>query len=181
MIIMLALLDDIPIMTIAYDNTYLNPKPTRWEMDRVLTISSGLGFLAIIQSLGLLLIGKMVLNLDVPHLQTMLFLQLVAGGHLMLFLTRTKKSFWRQPHPSLPLFIAIVATQALAVLITGFGWLVPKLPWELIGLVWAYNIVWMFVMDIVKLGIYHLLENRGKHKRRFLDMVNRRLHSHPMQ
>ena len=181
MIIMLALLDDIPIMTIAYDNTYLNPKPTRWEMNRVLTISSSLGFLAIIQSFGLLLIGKMVLNLDVPHLQTLLFLQLVAGGHLMLFVTRTKKSFWRPPHPSSLLFIAIVATQILAIFITGFGWLVPKLPWELIGLVWAYNIVWMFVMDVVKLGVYRLLENRASHKRRFLEMLNRSLHSHPMQ
>jgi H+-transporting ATPase len=153
----------------------------RWELNRVLTISSILGFLAVIQSFGLLLIGKMVLNLDVPHLQSMLFLQLVAGGHLMLFLTRTKKNFWRQPYPSRPLFFAIVATQALAVLITGFGWLVPKLPWLLIGLVWAYNIVWMFAMDIVKLGIYHLLENRGKLNRRFLEMLNRPLHSHPMQ
>jgi H+-transporting ATPase len=181
MIIMLALLDDIPIMTIAYDNTYLDPKPVRWEMNRVLTVSSVLGFMAMIQSVGLLLIGKMTLHLDVPHLQTMLFLQLVAGGHLMLFLTRTKKSFWRQPFPSGILAIAIVATQGLAVLITGFGWLVPQLPWELIGLVYAYNIVWMFGMDIIKLGVYHLLENRARHKRRFLEMLNRPLHSHQVQ
>jgi H+-transporting ATPase len=181
MIIMLALLDDIPIMTIAYDNTYLSPKPVRWEMHRVLTVSSVLGFLAMIQSFGLLLIGKLMLNLDVPHLQTMLFLQLVAGGHLMLFLTRTKKSFWRRPFPSKTLASAIVATQGLAVLITGFGWLVPKLPWVLIGLVWAYNIVWMFGMDIVKLGTYRLIENRAHHKRRFLEFLNRPLHSHQTQ
>ncbi|MEJ2070872.1 MAG: plasma-membrane proton-efflux P-type ATPase [Syntrophobacterales bacterium] len=181
MIILLALLDDIPIMTIAYDNTYLDPKPVRWEMNRVLTVSSVLGFMALIQSIGLLLIGKMILNLDVPHLQTLLFLQLVAGGHLMLFLTRTKKSFWRQPYPAGILAIAIVATQGLAVLLTGFGLLVPQLPWELIGLVYAYNIVWMFGMDIIKLGVYHLLENRAWHKRHFLEMLNRSLHSHQVQ
>ena len=178
MIILLALLDDIPIMTIAYDNTYLNPRPVRWEMNRVLTISSVLGFLAMIQSIGLLLIGKLILHQDVPHLQTMLFLQLVAGGHLMLFLTRTKESFWRQPYPSWILTTAIVATQGVAVLITGFGWLVPQLPWELIGLVYVYNFVWMFGMDLVKLGVYHLMENRARHKRRFLEILNRSLHSH---
>jgi H+-transporting ATPase len=181
MIIILALLDDIPIMTIAYDNTYLSPTPVRWEMHRVLTISSVLGFLAMIQSFSLLVIGKLVLNLDVPHLQTMLFLQLVAGGHLMLFVTRTKKSFWRKPHPSWPLFIAIVGTQGFAVLMTGFGWLVPALPWELIGLVWAYNAVWMIGMDMVKLGVYRLIEGRAKHERRFLEMLNRPLHAHPMK
>ncbi|MEJ2724468.1 MAG: plasma-membrane proton-efflux P-type ATPase, partial [Deltaproteobacteria bacterium] len=103
MIIILALLDDIPIMAIAYDNTWLDPKPVRWNMHRVLPVSSTLGFLAILESFGLLLLGRGVLHLDVPHLQTMIFLQLVAGGHLMLFVTRTKKAFWQKPHPSLPL------------------------------------------------------------------------------
>jgi H+-transporting ATPase len=40
MIIMLALLDDIPIMTIAYDNTELPKEPVRWQMRRLLLISS---------------------------------------------------------------------------------------------------------------------------------------------
>jgi H+-transporting ATPase len=181
MIIILALLDDIPIMTIAYDHTYHSPTPVRWQMHRVLTISSVLGFLAMIQSFGLLLIGKLVLFIDIPQLQTMLFLQLVAGGHLMLFITRTKKSFWKKPHPSLPLFLAIVGTQAFAVLLTGFGLLVPRLPWELVGFVWAYNIVWMVGMDIIKLGLYHLLEGRAKFKRRFVETVNRPLHNHSMK
>jgi H+-transporting ATPase len=181
MIIMLALLDDIPIMTIAYDHTYLSMVPVRWQMHRVLSISSVLGFLAMIQSFVLLLIGKLIMNLDVPHLQTMLFLQLVAGGHLMLFITRTKKSFWRKPHPSWPLFLAIVGTQAFAVLMTGFGWLVPRLPWELIGIVWAYNIVWMIGMDTVKLAVYHLIEGRAKSKRRFVETLNRPLHSHSVK
>ena len=105
MIIMLALLDDIPIMALAYDNTWLSPKPVRWEMQRVFSISSTLGFLALLQSFGLLLIGKDVFHLDTPHLQTLIFLQLVAGGHLMLFLTRTKKFFWRPPLPFLAAFL----------------------------------------------------------------------------
>jgi H+-transporting ATPase len=181
MIIILALLDDIPIMTIAYDHTYQSPVPVRWEMHRVLSISSVLGFLAMVQSFALLLIAKLIMHLDVPHLQTMLFLQLVAGGHLMLFITRTKKSFWRKPHPSWPLFLAIVGTQAFAVLMTGFGWLVPRLPWELIGIVWAYNIVWMIGMDIIKLAVYHLIEGRAKSKRRFVETLNRPLHTHSVK
>ncbi|MCK8603439.1 plasma-membrane proton-efflux P-type ATPase [Desulfoferrobacter suflitae] len=178
MIIILALLDDIPIMTIAYDNTYLNPKPVRWDMHRVLTVSSVLGLLAVLETFGLLLIGKLWMGLDTPHVQAMLFLQLVAGGHLMLFVTRTKKAFWRSPHPSWSLFCAIVGTQIFAVLMCGFGWLVPKLPWRLIGIVWVYNLVWMLFQDMVKLGVYRLVENRARHKRRFLEVVNRSLRSH---
>jgi H+-transporting ATPase len=179
MIIILALLDDIPIMAIAYDNTYLPPQPVRWEMARVLTVSTVLGFLATIESFALWIIGRELLRLALPQLQTLLFLRLVAGGHLLLFVTRSKNAFWRSPHPSWPLFAAIVATQAVAVAMTGFGWLVPPLPWKLIGYVWAYIVIWMFVQDLVKLGTYALIENRAKHKRHFLETLNRPLHPHP--
>ena len=33
----------------------------------------------------------------------------------------------------------------------GFGWLVPAIPWPLIGWVWVYNIAWMFVLGAVRL------------------------------
>jgi H+-transporting ATPase len=178
MIIILALLDDIPIMTIAYDNTRLEARPVRWDLHRTMVISGILGFLAILETFGLLLIGEKLLHLDQPHIQTMIFLQLVAGGHLMLFLTRGKRSFWSPPGPSRTLFLAIVGTQILAVLMTGFGLLVPALPWWIIGVVWGYNIVWMLIQDRIKVGFYDLIENRAHHKRRYLDITNQPLHPH---
>jgi H+-transporting ATPase len=108
MIIILALLDDTPIMTIAYDNTYLSPTPVRWEMNRVLTVSTALGFLCTIESFMMFFLGRNVLSLPLPQLQTLLFLRLAAGGHLLLFVTRTKKEFWQPPYPSCQLFTAIV-------------------------------------------------------------------------
>ena len=181
MIIILALFDDIPIMTIAYDNTYLSPTPVRWEMGRVLTVSTVLGFLATIESFLLFFLGRNVLHLTLPQLQTLLFLRLAAGGHLLLFVTRTKNLCWQRPYPSWQLLTAIVSTQIVAVFMCGFGWLVPPLPWDLIGYLWVYIIVWMIIQDLFKLGLHALVENRARHKRRFLEMVNRPLHSHPMR
>jgi H+-transporting ATPase len=180
MIIILALLDDIPIMTIAYDNTYLSPTPVRWEMNRVLTVSTVLGFLATIESFMLFFLGRNLFHLALPQVQTLLFLRLAAGGHLLLFVTRTKKEFWQRPYPSWQLLTAIVATQVVAVLMCGFGWLVPPLPWDLIGYVWVYIIIWMLIQDITKLGLHSLVENRAKHKRRFLELLNKPLRSHPV-
>jgi H+-transporting ATPase len=154
MIIILALLDDIPIMTIAEDNAPLDPKPVRWDMHRVLWISAVMGVLALFESFGMLLIGRYALHLRTPALQTMMFLQLVAGGHLMLFLTRTRKFFWRKPHPSWQLLTAIVGTQILAVIMSWLGWLVPPIGWEIIGIVWGYNVVWMLVQDFLKIHMY---------------------------
>ena len=165
MLIALALLDDVPIMTIAFDNASVPPGPVKWELDRVLVLSSVLGLLAVIQSFGLLYLGDTVHHLDHPHLQTMMFLQLVAGGHLMLFVTRTRGVFWKPPYPSSKLFFAIVATQIVAVLMCSQGWLVPALPWGIIGLVWGYNLVWMVVQDFVKLGLYGVLDPSRSWKR----------------
>jgi H+-transporting ATPase len=176
MIIILALLDDIPIMAIAYDNTYLNPKPVRWQMNRVLTISTILGFAATIESIVLWIIGRKILHLELPQLQSLIFLRLAAGGHLLLFVTRIRKSFWRRPFPAWQLLAAIVGTQIFAVLMTGFGWLIPALPWKLIGYLWIYVIVWMIVQDWIKLGVYHIIENHAKHKREFLAKLNKGLH-----
>ena len=91
----------------------------------------------------------------------MLFLQLAAGGHLLLFVVRTRGSLFVPPYPSAPLFLAIVGTQIVAVLMCAFGVLVPQLPWPLIGLVWAYVLVWMVVLDIVKLGYFHVADRRA--------------------
>jgi H+-transporting ATPase len=88
----------------------------------------------------------------------MMFLQLVAGGHLMLFVTRTRGAFWKPRYPNPKLFFAIVATQITAVFMCSQGWLVPLLPGTIIGFVWAYNLAWMIVQDIVKLGIYGVLD-----------------------
>src|SRR5216110_488521 len=158
MLIALALLDDVPIMTIAFDNASVPPQPVKWELDRVLVISSVLGLLGVIQSFGLLYLGDTLHHLDRPQLQTMMFLQIVAGGHLMLFVTRTRGAFWKPPYPNSKLFFAIVATQIAAVFMCSQGWLVPPLPWTIIGFVWAYNLVWMIVQDIVKLAIYGMLD-----------------------
>src|SRR5437016_4288192 len=158
MLIALALLDYVPIMTIAFDNASVPPQPVKWELDRVLVISSVLGLLGVIQSFGLLYLGDTLHHLDHPQLQTMMFLQLVAGGHLLLFLTRTRRAFWKPPYPNAKLFFAIVVTQIAAVFMCSQGWLVPPLPWRIVGFVWAYNLAWMIVQDIVKLGIYGMLD-----------------------
>src|SRR5207244_8431904 len=128
MLIALALLDDVPIMTIAFDNASVPPQPVKWELDRVLVISSVLGLLGVIQSFGLLYLGDTLRHLHHPQLQTMMFLQLVAGVHLMLFVTRTRGRFWKSPSPSPNLIFATVATSIATVFIYASAWLAPSIP-----------------------------------------------------
>ena len=76
----------------------------------------------------------------------------------MLFVTRTKGALWKRPYPHFKLFFVIVVTQIAAVFMCGQGWLVPPLPWKIVGFVRAYNLAGMVFQDTVKLGIYRILD-----------------------
>jgi H+-transporting ATPase len=178
MIILLAVLNDLPIMTIAYDNTWLDPKPVRWAMRRVLTVSTVLGLLGVVETFGLLIIAKLVFKLDEAHIQSLVYLKLAVAGHLTLFVARTKRPFLTSPYPAPILLGAILGTQTLAAMIVGFGLLVARLPWIYVGIVWGYCLVWVFIEDWAKLQVYHHLALSGKHHRSFLDRLQAPLHPH---
>jgi len=160
MIILLALLNDLPIMTIAYDNTWLDPKPVRWQMGRVLSISSVLGLIGVIETFGLLVLAIYVFKLDMGEIQSLVYLKLAVAGHLTLLIARTRGPFLKRPWPALVLLLAMTGTQVVAILLCGFGWLVAPLPWVYIGIVWGYCLVWIFIEDQAKLATYRLLERR---------------------
>jgi H+-transporting ATPase len=185
MIVVISLLDDVPIMAIAYDSVRVSERPIRWQMPKLLGVSATLGFFSIVQSFGLLLAGFEILGhsdhsaafglTSTAQLQTMMFLQLVAGGHLLLFVTRTERWFFERPFPAAPLFWAIVATQALAVAICAVGWPVHPISWTLIGVVWAYNIVWMLLMGAIRIAAEKFLDYDTLRHRRSIRMLNRSL------
>jgi len=178
MIILLALLNDLPIMTIAYDNTWLAPKPVRWEMRRILSISMTLGLIGVAETFGLLVIAETVFKLDEAQVQSLIYLKLAVAGHLTLLVARTRRPFLAKPYPAPVLLIAILGTQVVAALIVGFGLLVAPLPWFYVGVVWAYCLAWVFLEDWAKLTIYHHLALTGKRHRWFLDRVQEPLHPH---
>jgi H+-transporting ATPase len=179
MIILLALLNDVPIMTIAVDNTWLDPAPVRWRMHRVLTVSTVLGIVGVIGSFGILLVARMWLDLDDAQIQTLVFLKLAVAGHLTLFVARTERPFYAPPHPAPAMLWSAVVTKALATALAAFGLaLITPIPWAAIGLVWAYAVVSMFVADRVKLMTYRHLDQSAPHHRRFLDLGGQLLHPH---
>jgi len=150
MIILLALLNDLPIMTIAYDHTLLEQKPVQWKMKKVLTVATVLGLIGVFETFLLIVLVKTYLTLSLPELQSLVFLKLSIAGHLTLFVVRTKKAFYRSPFPSPILLSAIIGTQILAALFVGFGIIITAIPWAYIGYLWLYALFWMFVEDTVK-------------------------------
>jgi H+-transporting ATPase len=185
MIVILALLDDAPIMAIAYDNTEVARQPIRWRITRLLVIASAIAVFVAAETFGLLLIGMKVIadpelqarfGLATPdELRTLMFLQLAVGGHLLLYNTRTRKWFFQRPWPSLPLFGALLATELLAVLMAVNGWFVAPLSWQAVGWLIVYLVAWLFIIDIVKRAIYGVADDSSALRRRYIAMVSDRL------
>ncbi len=159
MIVMLALLNDGAILSIAYDNVKYRNQPEVWNMRVVLGVSTVLGVLGVVSAFGLFFLAERVLHIDRPHIQTMMYLKLSVAGHLTIFLTRTRGPFW-YIRPAPILLGAVVGTQVLATCICLFGFgLVTPLAWHWVLLVWGWALVWFLVNDRFKLLAYSVLDH----------------------
>jgi H+-transporting ATPase len=157
MIVMLALLNDGAILSIAYDNVHYKDKPEAWNMRLVLGISTVLGIIGVVAAFGLFYLGERVFHLDSGHIQTLMYLKLSVAGHLTIFLTRTRGPFW-SIRPARILWIAVLGTQIVATLIAVYGLFMTPLGWGWALFVWGYALVWFLVNDRVKLLAYRIFD-----------------------
>jgi H+-transporting ATPase len=160
MIVMLALLNDGAILSIAYDNVHYKNAPEAWNMRMVLGISTVLGIIGVVAAFGLFYMGERVFHLDRDRIQTLMYLKLSVAGHLTIFLTRTRGPFW-SIRPARILWMAVLGTQTVATLIAVYGLFMHPLGWGWAGFVWAYAIVWALVIDRIKLMAYRILDPAG--------------------
>ena len=156
MIVMLALLNDGAILSIAYDNVHYKDQPEAWNMRVVLGVSTVLGIFGVVAAFGLFYLAERVFHLDRAHIQTLMYLKLSVAGHLTIFLTRTRGPFW-SIRPAGTLWIAVLGTQTLATLIAVYGVFMTPLGWSWAALVWGYALAWFLVNDRVKLLTYWVL------------------------
>ena len=157
MIVMLALLNDGAILSIAYDNVHYKDQPETWNMRMVLGISTVLGVIGVVSAFGLFYLGERVFHLDREHIQTLMYLKLSVAGHLTIFLTRTRGPFW-SIRPARILLAAVVGTQIIATFIAVYGLFMTPLGWGWAGFVWGYALVWFLLNDQLKLLAYRIFD-----------------------
>ena len=179
MIILLAFLNDVPIMTIAYDHTGLAPGPVRWDMRRIIAVSSIMGLTGVAGSFLMLYIALDLLHLSIPQVQTYIFLKMAVSGHLTLFVARSKGFFLKKPHPAPVMIWSALATKVIGTLLAAYGFgLITPIRWSEIALIWGYSILWAFLTDWTKIRVYRNFNLRGQRHGRFLETVRHQLAPH---
>jgi H+-transporting ATPase len=155
MIVLLAVLNDGAILSIAYDKVRYSDLPERWDMRSVLGVATTLGIIGVIASFLLFYLGETVFHLSRDTIQALMYLKLSIAGHLTVFVARTRGPFW-SIKPSRILLIAVIGTQVVATLIAVYGFLMTPLGWTYAGIVWGYALAWLFFNDVVKLAAYRI-------------------------
>jgi len=155
MIILLALLNDIPILAIAYDNTKVHKTPMRWQMQEMIIVSTFLGIAGVTASFVLFFILREQ-GFSEDMIRTFIFLKLIVAGHSTLYITRSEGWFWQRPWPSPLLLIATFGTEIIGTVVAVYGFLITPIGWKYALLIWAYALLWFVFNDTVKILIYKI-------------------------
>ncbi len=161
MIILLALLNDLPILMIATDRTKMHKKPVRWDMKEMLVLSSWLGIAGVLSSFTLFWIAMEVMQLPLDYIQSMFFVKLIVAGHNTIFNTRIDDWFWKRPWPSGKLFWTSQATAVIGTVIGVYGFdLMMPIGWDMAIFLWLYAVSWFVFNDAVKVAVIRYYRKR---------------------
>ncbi|MGD9581129.1 MAG: plasma-membrane proton-efflux P-type ATPase [Vampirovibrionia bacterium] len=158
MIVMLALFNDMPIMSIAFDNVLASDKPEQWNMKKVISIASTIGFSNVFFTFIVFYIGKHYLQLPFDQVQTLVFAELAIAGNLTIFLSRCKGSLW-SVKPGKGLVWSTIISKVIVSLVCAYGIFMAPIGVYIFG-IWAYAIATTILRDGLKLLVHKAIDHR---------------------
>ena len=181
MVILIALLNDIPIMMVAYDKMRVHSHPITWNIKELLSVSIGFSIVGVISTFGLFWIGRAFwfVNITDPHLQfgylqTLAFMAILCGGNLTIYLTRNIGPIWQKPFPEWKFFLSTIFSLAIGTLISVYGLSSGDfvgIGWHYVGLAWIYILIWFIITIFVKDLLYKMIGYHETYLERFIHLV----------
>ncbi|MEM4883891.1 MAG: plasma-membrane proton-efflux P-type ATPase [Nitrososphaerota archaeon] len=154
MILMLFLYDFVTL-SISIDVLRPSERPERWNMRKLVAISTMLGVVKLTELFAALYIAKLI-NLSYPQLQSFMFHILLLSGLLNILNFREAGMFWNS-RPSNYMLLAITIDGIVATTLVWRGIIIPALPLYAIALAFIYVIaVTLLVTDVAKIAVYRL-------------------------
>ncbi|KAL2914523.1 hypothetical protein HK105_205872 [Polyrhizophydium stewartii] len=120
LIILIAVLNDVATLVIAFDHTLISDRPDKWRLGQLMLLSFILGALLMGISFAHYFVARDAFGVTPAQLQTIMYLQISSCPHFVIFSTRLPTWFWKAA-PS-PLFvIAVGGTQVFAMFMSVYG------------------------------------------------------------
>jgi len=180
-IVLITILNDGTIISIAYDTVLPSPKPEHWRLPEVFLVATILGGVAVSSSIILLdwglganehnsIFKKLGLvdqsdttgvSMSYAKVQTMMYLKISLSDFLTVFAARTRKPFFSRRPGNLLMLAACFAMGVSTLFSLYWPTFLPELQ-PLQGreaaVVWAYCLAWFILQDITKCGLYSVIE-----------------------
>uniref|UniRef100_A0A0D9VXM7 Plasma membrane ATPase n=1 Tax=Leersia perrieri TaxID=77586 RepID=A0A0D9VXM7_9ORYZ len=179
MVLIIAILNDGTIMTISKDRVKPSPLPDSWKLAEIFTTGVVLGgYLAMMTVIFYWAAYKTNFFPRIFHVESLektaqddyqklasaVYLQVSTISQALIFVTRSRSwSFIERP--GFLLFFAFLVAQLIATLIAVYAnWAftsIKGIGWGWAGIVWLYNLVFYFPLDIIKFLIRYALSGKA--------------------
>ena len=170
-LVLITILNDGTIISIAYDNVVASKKPENWNLPRIYWISTTLGLVAVASSLVLLywgldswssdgvLASYGIGNLPYDQVMMMMYLKISLSDFMTVFSARTTGFFFTRAPGRLLFWAAIFATFVSTLLSIFWPFTeMEAIPFKLAVFVWLYCTAWFFIQDLSKVFITYLID-----------------------
>jgi H+-transporting ATPase len=158
LMIIVMMVGDLLSMSLTTDNVQPSPSPNSWRIGKLTIAAIFMGISELAFCVGFLTFGHFRLGLGIAALQTLTFFTLVCGNQATTYAVRARGRIWSSPHPCGWLVASSVADIFIAATLAGFGWLMPPLPVWVLACVLAGAMVFVFVLDLVKVSVFARLK-----------------------
>ena len=148
-LILLAMLNDLPIISLAFNKVKLGVKPAKENPRKKILTGTIFGLTGVLNSILFVILLKEFFKFDWNTIQTLFFLKLIVSGHMLIFVAHTHER-WFKNLPSKPVIIATISTQIVGTIFVVSGFLMTKVSiWFALG-TWLWAFFWMQISDFSK-------------------------------
>merc|ERR1711998_793924 len=165
-VILLALLNDLTMLTVSYDNATPSPTPERPTVFGIIMLSGVIGVLTAASSIGFYAIAKATsgdlfsasFSYSSEYVYSCMYLQISIGIETMIFSCRNPFDWFFMGKPACWLLIgSVVFANALVITMCYCGWVVKILSLGDIGMIIVYDVAVFLLVDAAKVGTAQLL------------------------
>jgi H+-transporting ATPase len=158
LMIIVMMVGDLLGMSLTTDNVQPSPLPNSWRIGKLTIAAIFMGISELAFCVGVLAFGHFRLGLGIAALQTLTFFTLVCGNQATTYAVRARGRIWSSPHPCRWLVSSSVLDVFIAATLAGFGLLMTPLPFWVLASVLAGAMVFVFVLDLVKVSVFARLK-----------------------
>lgn len=153
LVVLLLFTNDFVTMSIATDHVSFSSQPDRWNVRTLMLTAGTLAGFVLVLSFTVFFFGRDILHLPLSQLQTLVFLMLVFTGQGNIYLVRERNRLWHSL-PSRWLILSSAVDLVVVSLMATRGILMAPIPWSLVGSLLAIVLVFLFLIDGLKIHVF---------------------------